>query len=84
MLDRPHISMIQPSHNRDTIMEKIVKTELIEEYLRENKLSKAKFCKNCKISPTTLTRILNNQNVSLLAVFRITRVLGIYLNEIFN
>ena len=65
-------------------MEKILKTELIEDYLKENNLSKAKFSKMCKISPDTLTRIMNNQNVSLVSVFKITRGMGIYLHEIFN
>ena len=65
-------------------MKKYIKTELIEQYLKENKLSKAKFCKRCKISPSTLTRILNNQNVRLLALFRIVRVLEIHIHQFFN
>ena len=65
-------------------MEKIVKTELIEQYLKENELSKTKFCKICKISPGTLTKIMNNQSVSLVAIYKITRTMGIYLHQIFN
>lgn len=65
-------------------MENVVKTELIENYIKENNLSKAKFCKMCKISPTTLSKIMNNQDVRLLALFKITRVMGIYIHQIVN
>ena len=36
---------------------KFIKTELIEKYLQDNKLSKTKFCKKCKISPSTLKKL---------------------------
>ena len=65
-------------------MEKLVKTELIEQYLKENNISKTKFCKMCKISPSTLTKIMNNQNVRMTAIFRVTRAMGIYIHQIFN
>ena len=63
---------------------KMIKTELIENHIKEHKLSKTKFCKMCKISTSTLTRIMDNENVSLLAILRITRILGIFLHQIFN
>ncbi len=41
-------------------MKNIIKTELIENFVKENNLSKSKFCKMCKISQSTLYKIMTN------------------------
>ena len=38
-------------------MKKIYRTEIIEKYLKENKISKAEFCRRCGISNTVLKNI---------------------------
>lgn len=53
------------------------KTEIIENYLKENKMSKTEFCKLCGISQGTLSRIINNGNYRIDALFKISRVVKI-------
>ncbi|MCH5157289.1 MAG: hypothetical protein J1G02_05395 [Clostridiales bacterium] len=38
----------------------------------------------CNISPGTLTRIMNNQNVRMTAIFRVARAMGIYIHQMLN
>ena len=65
-------------------MEKIMKIEMIEDFMTQNKLSKTKFCKICKISVSTLNKILNNQtNVGIVALFKICRVMKIEICNLF-
>ena len=65
-------------------MENIIKTELIENYIKDNQLSKTKFCKICKICPSTLKKIFNNEDVNLIALFKIARVMNIHIHQLFN
>ena len=66
-------------------MKDLIKTEVIEQFLNENNLSKAKFCKMCNISATTLNKILsNNTNFNLIALFRIAKVLNLKVCQMFN
>ena len=44
-------------------MKNTIKTEIIEKYMNENKLSKTKFCKMCKISPSTLNKIMTKNTL---------------------
>ena len=60
----------------------VIKTEVIENYLSENNLSKTKFCKMCKISYSTLKRIMNNENFNLIALFKIARVLNLHVHQL--
>lgn len=63
----------------------MIKTELIINYLNKEKLSKTAFCKKCKISYSTLNKILNNEeNYNLIALFKIAKILNIRICEIFN
>ena len=43
-------------------MGNLIKTEIFENYMKEHNLSKNAFCKLCKISPSVLKKIMNNQN----------------------
>ena len=66
-------------------MKNTTKTELIENFIKENNLSKSKFCKMCKISQSTLNKIItNNENFRIIALFKIARVLKIQVFEMFN
>ena len=64
-------------------MDNLINTELIKSYMKENNLSKAKFCKICKISPSTFNKIMNNGNFKLIALFKIARVLNVYVHQLF-
>lgn len=66
-------------------MKNTIKTELIENFIKENNLSKSKFCKMCKISQSTLNKIMtNNENFRIIALFKIARVLKIQVYQMFN
>ena len=66
-------------------MKNTIKTELIENFIKENNLSKSKFCKMCKISQSTLNKIItNNENFRIIALFKIARVLKIQVYQMFN
>ena len=66
-------------------MKNTIKTELIENFINDNNLSKSKFCKMCKISQSTLNKIMiNSENFRLIALFKIARVLKIQVYQMFN
>ena len=66
-------------------MKNTIKTELIENFIKENSLSKSKFCEMCKISQSTLNKIMtNNENFRIIALFKIARVLKIQVYQMFN
>ena len=66
-------------------MKNIIKTELIENFIKENNLSKSKFCKICKISQSTLNKIMtNSENLRIVALFKIARVLKIQVYQMLN
>lgn len=52
-----------------------IKTELIENYIKENGISKTGFCKSCKISTSTLNNIYANKDFNLISLFKIARKL---------
>lgn len=66
-------------------MKNTIKTELIENFIKENNLSKSRFCKMCNISQSTLNKIMNNsENFRIIALFKIARVLKIQVYQMFN
>lgn len=66
-------------------MENLIKTEIFENYMKKHNLSKNKFCKLCKISPSVLKKIMSNKdNFYIIALFRISRVIGIEVYQMFE
>ena len=66
-------------------MKNTIKTEIIENFMLENKISKTKFCKMCKISPSTLNKIMtNDDNFGIIALFKIARVVKVQVYQMFN
>ena len=66
-------------------MKNTIKTELIENFIKENDLSKSKFCNMCKISQSTLNKIMtNSENFRIIALFKIAKVLKIRVYQMFN
>lgn len=66
-------------------MKNTIKTEIIEKYIIKNKLSKTKFCKMCKISPSTLNKIMtNDDNFGIIALFKIARVIKVQVYQMLN
>ena len=65
-------------------MKNEVNTEIIDNYLKENKLSKTKFCKVCGISRGTLEKVMKNENVRITVLFKIARVLNVPIHQLFR
>ena len=66
-------------------MKNTIKSELIETFIKDNNLSKSKFCEMCKISQSTLNKIMtNSENFKIIALFKIASVLKIQVFEMFN
>ncbi|MDE5788859.1 MAG: helix-turn-helix domain-containing protein [Clostridia bacterium] len=61
-----------------------VNCEVIKNYIKENNLSKTKFCKLCKISLQTFNKVLNGEDVYLGALFKISRALNINISVLFK
>ena len=64
-------------------MKNEINIEKIQNYIKENNLSKSKFCELCKIGSNTLDRILNNKNFKITALFKIARQMNIYIKDLF-
>ena len=63
---------------------KYIKTELIEQYMIDNNLSKTAFCKKCKIAPATFKKIMEqNMDVNVVSIFKIAFAINIRAHEIF-
>lgn len=61
-----------------------IKTKLITAFMETNNLSKTAFCNLCKISLNTLNNILaNKDNLKILALFKIARVMNVKIQELF-
>lgn len=61
-----------------------INTKLIEDYIKENNLTKTEFCKLCKISTKTLYKILlYKSKFSLIEIFKLARVMNISIINFF-
>lgn len=66
------------------MIEKTINTDIIKDYMLKNNLSISFFCKKCKISYATYKKIMNNQiNFRIIALFRISKVLNVYICNLF-
>ena len=57
--------------------------KVILNYMEGNEISINKFCKMCKISHNQYKRILNDDNVNIAVLYRISQVLAIPFYEMF-
>ena len=63
---------------------KIVKTEIIKNYITQEKITKTEFCKRCQIGIGTYNKIMkNNTNIRLTVLFKIARVINIPVFNMF-
>ena len=62
-----------------------IKTQLIDEFLKEKSISKSQFCKICKISYSSLQKIYSqNFGVYITTIFKVIRVLNIEPKNFFE
>lgn len=66
-------------------MKNTIKVEIIEKFMKENKISKTAFCKMCKISLSTLNKIIDkDDSFRIIALFKIARVIKIQVYQMFE
>ena len=66
-------------------MKNKIKIEIIENFMIKNKITKTTFCKMCKISASTLNKIMaNDDNFRIIALFKIARVIKMEVYQMFN
>ncbi len=66
-------------------MEEIIKMELIEKFIKEQGFTKTQFCKLCKISYGTFLKIKRGEDAMMIsALFKIARVMGVPIKELFK
>lgn len=65
-------------------MKDVVNVQMIKQFIEQKALSKTHFCKLCKISVSTLNRIYCGKDFNLLALFRVVKVMGVRVCELFN
>lgn len=64
-------------------MKLTVKTELIENYRKENNLTVHRFCKKCDISEQTYYKFMNGQlNLRLSIILKILRTMNVRAGDI--
>ena len=62
-----------------------IRAKAIRIYMEQNGLSKVEFCKLCKISPATLSKILSDcYNFNLTVLFKIGRQLDIPIAKLIS
>ena len=65
-------------------MEKYVKMELIEEFIKEKGWTNTQFCRQCKISYRTFLKIKRGElGLRIDALFRIARAMKIHIKDLF-
>ena len=62
-------------------MEKIIKVEVIEKFMKENGYSKTRFARACKVSPTTFNEVLLGK-IKITPLTKIARVMRVSLFDL--
>ena len=63
----------------------VFRTDLIDKYLQDNNLSKQEFCKQIDITLETLEKLYEiDLSITVLALFKISRRLNLYIYELFT
>ena len=64
-------------------MTSFIRLDKIKKYIKDNGLSQNKFCKLCKISPTTFAKIMQNKNnFRVKVLFKIANILQISITDL--
>ena len=64
-------------------MKKYYKTHLIKNFIKKNKWSITRFCKECRIGLDVYKKIIAQKlNFGITALFRVARVIGVQVCEL--
>lgn len=62
----------------------VIKVELIDEYIKEHKITLTQFCKISKIAPSTIKRMRENKDFNTIAIFKLAKVLNLHASQVLN
>lgn len=65
-------------------MSKLYNVDIIVEYIKNNNLTKKEFAKQCKISTSTLYKVLQGKHIYVKTLWRVVKVIGIEFHQIFK
>ncbi len=65
-------------------MKNIINVDVINNYLKENKMTKKELCEKSKISIGVLYKILANKNFSIVSIFKLAKTIDIRVCEMFK
>lgn len=65
-------------------LQNVVNTQMIEDYITEKRLTKASFCRLCKIGTQTLDRMLSGKNFKINALFKVARALNVQVHKLLS
>ena len=69
---------------RSKIMKDTINIELIENYIKDKRLTKKQFCSLCNISYGTLNKLIKGQtNIRIRAIIKIVKTIGTNLSSLF-
>lgn len=61
-----------------------VKKYNFEKFMKENKLNKTQFCKNCNVSLKTFNNLLKGENPNLITVVKIAKYTNFKIEDMFS
>lgn len=65
-------------------MKRLINIDLINDFIKEKKLTKKTFCRLCKISRYILNKIYNdNVSVGIKSIFKIARTINVEISKLF-
>ena len=59
-------------------------TKLIFDYIKNNNLTKTKFCRQCKISTSTFYKIISGKDFRLIALIKMAKIMNLKLSQFFE
>ncbi len=64
-------------------MDNQINKSLIVKFLKSNNLTQKEFCEQCKISLSTLYKVLKGKNVNLSTIFKVAKTIKIDAFKLF-
>ena len=61
-----------------------IRTELIYIFIKSRNLTKSEFCRKCKISNSTLNKIMEGEECTKLTIGKIARVLNLRTHQMYD
>ncbi len=61
-----------------------VNKHIIEKFMKEHKINKTQFCKNCGINIKTFNNLLNGKNLNVITVVKMAKYTNFKIQDMFS